>query len=119
MKYMIRRANALSNALSGLKLAANEEDHLRIHLSAAVLVCVCGAWFSITRAEWFMVLTCTVLVISLELVNSAVERLCDTVRPEPHINIRYVKDVCAAAVLLSCIFAVIVGAIVFVPYFFK
>jgi diacylglycerol kinase len=118
MGFIFRRMNALSNAWSGIRLAAMEEDHVRIHLSAAVLVIFMGAWFSVTSLEWFMLLACIVLVITLELVNSAIERLCNVVMPEPHINIKYVKDVCAAAVLIASIFAVITGLIVFIPYFF-
>jgi diacylglycerol kinase len=117
MGYLQRRSNALLNAWSGIRKAAADEDHLRIHLSAAVLAIFLCAWFAVTTFQWIFVLLCIVLVISLELVNSAIERLCDLLHPGEHPSIAYVKDVCAAAVLLACIFSVIVGSIIFIPHF--
>jgi diacylglycerol kinase len=48
-------------------------------------------------------------------VNTAIEKLCDMVRPEQHPGIRYIKDISAAAVFMACLVSVIIGAVIFVP----
>ena len=63
-----------------------------------------------------MVLTCITIVICLELVNSALERLCDRLIPEKDLKVKYVKDVAAGAVLVASIFSIIIGLMVFLPY---
>jgi diacylglycerol kinase len=50
------------------------------------------------------------------MLNSALEKLCDLVMPEQHVKIKYIKDVAAGAVLIACVFAVIVAILVFYPY---
>jgi diacylglycerol kinase len=50
-----------------------------------------------------------------ELINSAIEMLCDYVQPERHASIKIVKDLAAGAVLLAAIGSVIIGGVVFLP----
>jgi len=61
---------------------------------------------------------CTGLVYALELVNSAIERLADKISPERDPDIGKIKDLTAAAVLITAIAAAIVGLIILVPKFF-
>ena len=53
-----------------------------------------------------------------EMLNSAIEKLCDVVEPNKHTQIKIVKDISAAAVLLASIFSVVVGIIILGPYLF-
>lgn len=116
MNYLKKRTSAVGVALSGLWQAFKSEPHLKLHGVAAVLVVTAGFYFSISQTEWIAVLGCITLVISLELINSAIEKLCNLVMPQQHPTIKYIKDVAAAAVLIACIFAVIVGLLVFRKY---
>lgn len=109
------RLNSFRHAWSGLKTVIREEHNARIHLMV-MLVALGAAWyFRITPAEWAMVLLCIGLVVSLEIVNSAIEKLADAVSPERNEQIKRVKDLAAAAVLVSAIIAAVVGLMVFVP----
>lgn len=65
-------------------------------------------------AVWFVVMT----VLVLELVNSAVERIVDLVKPQLHSCARDIKDLMAGAVLIASLFAVLVGLMIFLPSFF-
>ena len=62
------------------------------------------------------VLFCIALVLSLEMLNTAVEKLADQTHPERHPQIGLVKDVAAGAVLWAAVLSVVIGAIVFWPY---
>ena len=61
-----------------------------------------------------MLLACG-LVLGLELLNTALEALVDLVSPEQHRLAKAAKDAAAGAVLLACVFAVLVGAVVLMP----
>lgn len=117
MNYFGKRKNAMAAALSGLAQAFKGEAHLRLHALAAFIAIAAGIYFSISDVAWVAVAGCITLVISLELINSAVEKLCDLVMPEQHPAIKYIKDVCAAAVLLACILSLVVAYVVFIKRF--
>jgi Diacylglycerol kinase len=61
------------------------------------------------------VLFCIGLVISLEMINSAIERYCDLVTTDFHPGIKVIKDVAAGAVLVASITSLIIGLIIFIP----
>jgi len=119
MSYLNKRKNAILIALSGIFQALKTESHLKLHFIAAVFVIGFGFWFNVSKTDWVILLLSITLVISSEMFNSALEKLCDLIMPEKHPKIKYIKDVAAGAVLISCIFALIAGFIVFVPYLNK
>jgi diacylglycerol kinase len=116
MSYIKERGNSFAYAFAGLK-AALKEPNLRIHCFAMVVVVSLAFYFKVTTTEWGILILCCVLVISLELVNSAIERLCDKVELAPDPKIKFVKDVSAAAVLIAALASAIIGAIIFYHYF--
>jgi diacylglycerol kinase len=116
---MKKRLQAFAYAFSGFYEAAKSETHLKIHIVASFCVMAMGVYFSLTTAEWFAIGICIALVISFELINSAIEKLCDVYSEEENTKIKYIKDVSAAAVLVVAIFSAVVGVVVFVPYVSK
>jgi undecaprenol kinase/diacylglycerol kinase (ATP) len=84
----------------------------------ALLVAIAGIFFSISTAEWMIILICFAMVLSFEIINSAIEKLCDLVSPEFNLTIKKVKDMSASAVLLAAIISFIVGCIIFLPRIF-
>ena len=86
---------------------------MRIHLCIAFYVVLAGFVTGIGASEWCAVLLCIALVISLELVNTALERLGDRVTGERDALIGLAKDCAAGAVLTASIVSAIVGALVF------
>lgn len=113
MSYLKKRKQAFGFAFSGLFQAFKSEKHLQLHGIIAVLVIAAGIFFDISIARWLAVAGCITLVISLELINSALEKLCDLYSTEQNPKIKYIKDVAAAAVLVASIFAAIVGVVIF------
>jgi len=87
----------------------------RIHLGASVAVVLAGFAFKISNIEWLLLLLCIGLVISFEMINAAIEKLCDVVHKDFHPTIKVIKDVSAGAVLWVSIISALVGVIIFFP----
>jgi diacylglycerol kinase (ATP) len=102
-------------AFRGLALLFRTETNAQIHLSLLLLVTLAGWYFSVSTSEWLAILLCFGLVIGLEAVNTALEKLTDLVSPQRHPLAGQAKDIAAGAVLWAAILAVIIGLVIFVP----
>ncbi len=112
---MKARLRSFGYAMNGIRLVFGKEPNMNIHLVFVVLVVVCGFIFHISITEWIVCALCFGLVISLEMVNSAIERLVNMVSPERQPQAGAIKDIAAGAVLVAAICAAIVGLVIFVP----
>jgi diacylglycerol kinase len=83
-----------------------------------VAVIVLGFVFNVSILEWIALLLCCSLVISLELVNTAIEEAVNLASPEIHPLAKISKDVAAGAVLISALFSVVIGMLIFIPKIF-
>ena len=110
-----KRIKSFYYAFNGLKIIILKEHNFRIHLLAAVIVIAAGIFFNISAMEWMTIVLIITLVLTLEIVNSTIEKLADFVSPEKNNTIKTVKDMAAAAVLLAAIAALIIAAIIFIP----
>lgn len=88
---------------------------MRIHIVVAALACIAAFYLNLTSIEWVIIIICIVLVISFELLNTAIEELCNMIHPEQHPVIKKIKDIAAGAVLVAAIGSVVVGLIIFLP----
>lgn len=91
------------------------ERNFRIELFMMLLTFVIAIIFPISAMQWIVIAFCCGAVLSLELINTALEKLADAVTVEFHPLIKQAKDVAAGAVLLSSVTSVIIGLIIFVP----
>lgn len=110
-----RRVWSFVHASNGLKILIKEEHNARVHIVAAILVAIIGLLLEIDKTEWFIIIILIGLVISLELINSAIENICDLVSPEYNEFVKKAKDLSAAAVLISAAIAVTIGSLIFIP----
>lgn len=106
---------AFRHAFAGMFHFLKNDRNGKIHSTVGILVCMLGMVLHLSATEWSILLLCCALVISLEMGNHALERLCDTVHPAQHPGIKTAKDVAAAAVLWSVLLSVIIGLILFIP----
>ncbi len=102
-------------AFNGLKDCILHEKNFRIQYVLAFLVIVAGLFLGLSATEWMIILLCFALVLSFEIINSSIEKLCDLVYPDFNLTIKKVKDMSASAVLLSAIISFIIGCIIFLP----
>lgn len=105
-------------AFNGLKETLIFERNFKIMIAAALLMTGTMFYFGTSRTEKAVIFTAIFTVLTLELVNTAIERLLDFLEPKHHEQVRLIKDLMAAIVLVACFGAIIIGLIVFWPYFF-
>ena len=103
-------------AFSGIFRSLVKERNFQIHLIITFLVVIAGFYFRIEKMEWVSLLLMIAFVLSLEAINSCIERICDFISPEYNEKIKTIKDVSAGFVLIAAIIAVVIGCIVFIPY---
>jgi Diacylglycerol kinase len=112
-KFSIKaRLNSFKHALRGLKIVVKEEDNAKIHLGIGIIMYILSAVLKLKKMEIVAVLFSIGFVVVAELFNTAIENLCDFVQPNDH---KKIKDISAAAVLLSAITAFLVGLIIYLP----
>ncbi|GAA4203399.1 diacylglycerol kinase family protein [Pedobacter jeongneungensis] len=112
------RIKSFKYAFNGLKLFFMTEHNGRVHLFAAIVAIGLSFYLKISGMEWIAILSVISAVFVAEILNSAVEKLADVVSPDYHPKIKIVKDLAAAAVLVTAFLAVAVGVIVFIPKLF-
>ncbi len=110
-----KRLKSFSYAFNGLRVLFREEHNSRIHLFFTVIVLIFVLLIRFTMAEYALLAFAVGIVFAAELFNSAIENLADHLAPERHENIKKVKDLAAAAVLVSALTALIIGCIILVP----
>lgn len=106
-------------AYRGILHALATERNMRVHLFVFMLVLIAAFALEISKIELLLILGISAVTFSLELTNTAIERLADKVSPEYDERIGVVKDVMAGAVLVSSIFAVIIGCVIFIEPLLK
>ena len=100
-------------AIQGFRCAVRTERNIKVMLAGAVVAVVLGLVLRIDLLSWAIVIGCCGVVISAELLNTAIETVVDLVSPEFHPLAGRAKDIAAAAVwVLSCLVA-LVGVLVF------
>ncbi|MEA1963297.1 MAG: diacylglycerol kinase family protein, partial [Patescibacteria group bacterium] len=111
-----RLIKSFKYAFKGLRKTFKEEQNLKIQAIAACAVLVFAVYFNITRTEWMFLIFVIGLVILMEIANSAVERVTDVLKPRIHDYVKEIKDITAAGVMVASFIALIIGAIIFLPY---
>ena len=100
-------------AFRGIYDAVKSEAHLRFHIVAAFYVVIFAALGEFSSHEWVLLILTISMVIFAELVNTALEKLCDLYSKEKNEKIRFIKDVSAGAVLVTAIGAALVAMVLF------
>ena len=102
-------------AFEGIFTGIKEEQNMKIHITIMILVIIFGIVLKISKIEWITCILLFGLVISMELINTAIENTVDLITKEKNEQAKIAKDVAAGAVLVSAIVSVIIGLIIFVP----
>lgn len=113
--FFRREAESFACAFRGIAALLKGEPHARIHLAATLAVLALGWWFAISAGEWIAVVLSIGLVWTAEALNTAIEYVADLAHPDEHPEVKKLKDLAAAAVLIASLAALVVGLIVFGP----
>lgn len=117
--WIVARVRSFRNAFAGLFFNLWKERNFQVQLFIAILVVSAGFLLSIERSDWMIVILTIGVVLSAEIMNTSVEKLCDLYSEKNDPKIRIIKDSAAAAVLLVSAAALIIGVVVFLPYLLR
>lgn len=111
---------SISLAFFGILRTIRRERNIKIHLSTAFLVVLLGVMVRLSRVEWLIIVLIIFVILAAETLNSAVEEICNLLKEK--LNLGYeetklIRDISAGAVLLLAMASVIIGLIIFLPYF--
>lgn len=102
-------------AFEGIFTGIKKERNMKIHCLAMAAVVLAGIVFRISIAEWCICLILFGMILSLELINTAIEAVVDLVTEEKKPLAKLAKDTAAGAVLIAAIMAAGVGLLIFIP----
>ncbi len=102
-------------AFQGLLHACKTQLNFRVHLFCAAIAIGLGFFLRISTAEWLWIILSIGMVLLTEIINTAIELLVDLVSPEYNEKAGHIKDMCAAAVLVTAITALVIGIVIFLP----
>lgn len=105
-------------AAEGIISAIKKERNMKIHLMTSVAVVLMGIFYSLSIFEWICITFAIGGMLSLELLNTAIERVVDLVTDKYHPLAKQAKDIAAGAVLIYALLSVIIGLFIFVPKVF-
>ncbi len=106
---------SIINALRGVRYASKEQN-FRIQAIISVIVVFFAIFFNLKTWERVALILIIVFILVLEILNSIFERVVDILEPRVHPYAKVIKDMMAAAVLISSVGAILIGFIVFGPY---
>ena len=116
MVYIKNRILSFRHAFRGTATLFRETPNIRLQMAAAIAAVIMGFLLHISRGEWLAIIIVTGGVFAMEAMNSALEHLSDFIcKQEIHPAIKKVKDISAAAVLLTAVAALAVGLVIFLP----
>ena len=113
-------SQSIEFALTGIRTVFQDERNMHSHLILGIITILFGFIFQLNKWEWLWILLCVFLVIIMEIVNTAFENVVDMVTDFHFHSIgKKIKDMAAGAVLITALFAVIVGCIIFLPKIYQ
>src|SRR6218665_130899 len=115
--FITGRLKSVGFALKGAYKLITTEHSVMVQSSLAVIMIIAGFALHISREEWMMQILAFGLVLAIESLNTAVEKIADFVHPEFHTKIGFIKDIAAGAVMFAAMAAVAVGLLIYVPKF--
>ena len=123
MDNYIKLFKSFFYAFRGIISTVNTERNMRIHLTCIIYMfgfLLLGDFFTLTKGDWCAILIACALVLSGEVINTAIENVVDMVTKDYNEYAKKAKDAASGAVLINAIFAVIIGLVVlFQPEAFK
>lgn len=109
------RLKSFGYAWKGITTFIIHEHNALLHFIATITVLTVAGIVGVSRNEWLALIFAIGFVWVAEMFNTCIERIMDFISVTPHNDIKFIKDLAAAAVLVAAITALIVGGIVFIP----
>ncbi len=112
---MKRFFNSLGFAFSGIIQSWKIGQNFKIQVGCGMVSLVLCVLLNVQGWEWIVVLILTGGVLSLETLNSSIEKVCDLISVDRDPKIKKIKDLSAGAVLIFSVIAMVIGCMIFIP----
>ncbi len=109
---------AINCACEGIIHALKTQRSMRIHFTLAFTAVFISLYLNLSVMDFIIICILIGLVISAELINTAVEIIMDLLKKDFHISVKYIKDISAGVVMVNAVVALFGGFIIFSKYFF-
>ncbi|THF51827.1 diacylglycerol kinase family protein [Flavobacterium supellecticarium] len=113
--FFTGRLKSLVFAFKGAYKLITTEHSVMVQFSLAMVVTLAGFYYHISKEEWLIQTLAIGLVLSIEGLNTAVEKIADFIHPDYHQKIGFIKDIAAGAVFFAAMAAIAVGLIIYLP----
>lgn len=117
-RFIKGRLKSFVYAFQGAYKLVTTEHSVMVQFSIGILITIAGFWFKITATEWMLQILAIGLVLGIEGVNTAIEKIADFIHPQYHERIGFIKDIAAGAVFFAAIAALSIGVIIYYPKIF-
>lgn len=114
-----RFSHSLRDAFDGVRYAFEHEQNFRLQLVVALIVLSLATILPLKVSEQLLIVVMVFMVLVMELLNTAIEKFVDLLKPRLHFYAKTIKDVMAAAVFITALAALVVGIIIFTPYLLR
>jgi diacylglycerol kinase (ATP) len=115
--FITGRLKSVGFAVKGAFKLITTEHSVMVQFTLSIIMIIAGFYFDIDRYEWMMQILAFGLVLGIESLNTAVEKIADFVHPEFHDRIGFIKDIAAGAVMFAALAAIAIGLLIYVPKF--
>jgi diacylglycerol kinase len=109
----------MNYAAKGLHHIFTHEQNFRIQCVIGLFVFLCSIFLPLGTIERIVIIGLILMVLILEICNSVVEQLADILKPRLNYQVKSIKDMMAAAVLIAALGSLGIGAYIFTPYFIE
>ena len=115
--FFTGRLKSMGFALKGAIKLITTEHSVMVQFSLGIALTIAGFFFNITPTEWMFQILAIGLVLSIEGLNTAVEKIADFIHPDYSQRIGFIKDIAAGAVFFAAMAAITIGLIIYLPKF--
>ncbi len=113
--FFTGRLKSVTYAYKGAIKLITTEHSVMVQFSLGILMTIAGFYFGISKTEWLFQTLAIGLVLSIEGLNTAIEKIADFIHPNYHERIGFIKDIAAGAVFMAAMTAIAIGLIIYIP----
>lgn len=113
--FFTGRLKSVTYAVKGALKLITTEHSVMVQFSLGILMTIAGFYFGISKTEWLFQTLAIGLVLSIEGLNTAIEKIADFIHPNYHERIGFIKDIAAGAVFMAAMTAIAIGLIIYIP----
>ncbi len=115
--FITGRFKSVGFAVKGAIKLITTEHSVMVQSSLGVILTITGFIIGLNQTEWLFQTLAIGLVLSIEGLNTAIEKVADFIHPDYHERIGFIKDIAAGSVFFAALTAIIIGLIIYVPHF--